>query len=130
MNKIKKTSIVIPTFIFASLILIGGLKIVEYKTFYNLTRSKNKHVNIDKLDGPIVTKVYYENSMRILRETQWKNGKRHGLETHYFENGLISDQITWVNGLRDGIWRRHNDKGHLTSSAIYKNDKVIEFNEY
>ena len=54
-------------------------------------------------------------------EIFWKNGKKDGRETGWYENGNKRYETNWKNGWRDGVetlWKRD---GEQQSQTIWKN---------
>lgn len=47
----------------------------------------------------------------------------NGIVFEYYSNGEIKSQMTLKDGVREGMVRNFDDKGHLLSTAMYKNDK-------
>jgi antitoxin component YwqK of YwqJK toxin-antitoxin module len=60
------------------------------------------------------------------------NDPNNGVQEEYNTNGTIKSQITLKNGLRNGISKLYDERGRLTSTAEYINDKhegwVINYN--
>ena len=53
----------------------------------------------------------------------WKDGKRDGLSTEYYENGQKKWEGTWKDGLRDGLYTRWYENGQKMEQRTHKDGK-------
>ena len=67
---------------------------------------------------------FYPNG-RLAWETQWVNGKLHGITKGYYENRKIKEETTWVNGKMHGPARWYDEAGNLRRETVYENDKDL-----
>ena len=76
-------------------------------------------------DGLPVTgtiQSFYPNG-RLAWETQWVNGKLHGITRGYYENRKIKEETTWVDGKLHGPARWYDEKGALLRESMYADNK-------
>jgi hypothetical protein len=59
-------------------------------------------------------------SGRLAWETQWMNGKLHGVTRGYYENRTIREETTWVNGKLSGPARWYDEKGNLLRETVHE----------
>ena len=74
-------------------------------------------------DGIAITgtiQVFYPNG-RLAWETQWVEGKLHGVTRGYYENRRIREETTWVDGKLHGPARWYDAKGKLRREVVYEN---------
>ena len=57
-------------------------------------------------------------------ETTYKDGKKHGLEFSH-RNGQKSSERTWKNDKKDGLWTSWYDNGQKWFEKTYENGKKI-----
>jgi antitoxin component YwqK of YwqJK toxin-antitoxin module len=65
---------------------------------------------------------YYDHSLTT-REIYAK-GKRNGLMINYYNNGNISEKITWVNDKKDGPWEQYFVNNVLKLKTTFKEGKL------
>ena len=56
-------------------------------------------------------------------ETNYKNGKLHGLWERYYDNGKLAYKKNYKDGKLHGLWERYYDNGQLWFKENYKNGK-------
>jgi hypothetical protein len=77
------------------------------------------------LDGIPVTGTiqgFYPNG-RLAWETQWVNGKLHGVTKNYYENRRLREESTWMNGKMHGPARWYTEQGKLRGEIVYEDGK-------
>ena len=86
-----------------------------------------KKKNIENDNG--LNENYYDNGRGSIKERFTKlNGKKHGLESFYYENGALSEKKSWKNGKEDGVGKSYNRNGQLRSETEYNKDgEVVKF---
>ncbi len=52
-------------------------------------------------------------------EVNWKDGKKHGLWTIWFENGQKAREGNWTDDKRDGRWTNWDKEGNVTKTEAY-----------
>jgi hypothetical protein len=82
------------------------------------------HAAYDKDGLPVSGTIqsYYPNG-RLAWETQWVEGKLHGVTRGYRENRKLKEETTWVNGKLHGPARWYDDKGKLLREILYEDGK-------
>jgi antitoxin component YwqK of YwqJK toxin-antitoxin module len=67
---------------------------------------------------------WYENGQKAFDEN-WKDGKRDGLKTEWYENGQKKMEGSYKNGKQDGVWIRYNEDGTERSRQTYKDGERV-----
>jgi antitoxin component YwqK of YwqJK toxin-antitoxin module len=73
-------------------------------------------------DSTWVYYSYYDKSVTA-RENYLK-GARHGIMIHYYNNGDISEKITWKNDKKSGNWEQYFKGNKLKLKASYVDNKL------
>jgi hypothetical protein len=76
-------------------------------------------------DGLPVTgtiQSFYPNG-RLAWETQWVDGRLHGVTKGYYENRKLKEETTWVDGKLHGPAKWYDSSGKLLRETVYENDK-------
>ena len=60
---------------------------------------------------------------RLAWETQWVEGRLHGVTRNYYENRKLKEETTWVGGKLHGPARWYDEQGNLRREIEYENDK-------
>jgi hypothetical protein len=60
---------------------------------------------------------------RLAWETQWVDGKLHGVTRGWYENRKLREETTWVNGKMHGPARWYDEEGRLRRETLYENDQ-------
>ena len=68
---------------------------------------------------------WYENGQKKYEDT-YKNGKNHGISLSWYENGQKSAYKMYKEGMRHGITTYWNEKGEPTKQVLYENDEEVE----
>jgi antitoxin component YwqK of YwqJK toxin-antitoxin module len=66
---------------------------------------------------------YREEDGVLLLEEHYKAGKREGISRAYYENGTVSELVTWVGGERTGTWEQYYSDGKLRLRSAYLSDE-------
>ena len=67
---------------------------------------------------------FYPNG-RLAWETQWVNGKLHGITRGYYQNRKMREETTWVNGKLNGPAKWYDEQGTMRRETMYENDKDL-----
>lgn len=67
---------------------------------------------------------FYPNG-HLAWETQWINGKLHGITKGYYANGKLKEETTWVDGKLNGTAKWYDEKGDLRRETIYEDNKDL-----
>lgn len=89
-------------------------KIIYYSDGSILRRSF--YVN-DQLMGQ--EKEFYNGGIKLRRITNYKNGKREGIDIGYYEDGKVRDKINYTSG--SGTLTEYNTDGKLEKKTSIKN---------
>ena len=54
-----------------------------------------------------------------------RNGEKHGLWEHYFENGNLYSIGLYKNGMRSGNWEFYYSNGGLRDKKLYREGVLI-----
>ena len=83
-----------------------------------------EHTAYDRDGIPISGTIqgFFSNG-RLAWETQWVEGKLHGVTRNYYENRKLKEETTWVNGKLHGPARWYDEQGNLRREIVYENDK-------
>lgn len=68
-------------------------------------------------------KYYHKASKVLMTLENYKNGKLQGLRTVYYPNSKIAEEMNYVNGLKDGIYKKYGQNGTLLEQSTYKNNE-------
>ena len=66
---------------------------------------------------------YYDS--RLAAEETYRQGKLNGPLHTYYNNGIVSEVMEWVEGERNGIWEQYFENGRPRLRAHYK-DGMLE----
>ncbi len=91
---------------------------------YKLAENSGAYTEVTFKNGKMVgTKKDFDFSGNIEQEMNFnQEGKADGKSISYFQNGKISDDLNYKNGLKEGEWKTYTKKGELRKTEIYKND--------
>jgi antitoxin component YwqK of YwqJK toxin-antitoxin module len=70
-----------------------------------------------------VKKRYYK-SGALWWESQYENGKRHGIDKFYYESGALLVETPYVNGEEQGISRGYYESGALQNEIPYVRGEI------
>lgn len=95
----------------------------SYTIFYD--QSKNK-VSEGKEIGKAREgewKYYHKASKVLMTLENYKNGKLEGIKTVYYPNAKIAEEMNYVGGLKEGIYKKYGQNGILLEQSTYKNNE-------
>lgn len=95
----------------------------SYTIFYD--QSKNK-VSEGKEVGKVREgewKYYHKASKVLMTSENYKNGKLEGNRTVYYPNSKVAEEMTYVNGLKDGVYKKIGQNGVLLEQSTFKNNE-------
>jgi antitoxin component YwqK of YwqJK toxin-antitoxin module len=112
-------------------------KIVENQNpfLYNPTNKKklkNSIISIAKKNSLIEKKYFNENgelfkiefinkNNQLKKILNYKNGKKNGLNTNYYENKNIQNQGNYLNGKKNGYWQYYYQNGAIKGKGFFFN---------
>ncbi len=73
----------------------------------------------------LVLETYYYPNHNKKIEGEYKNGKKHGKWTAWFENGNIQSEGFFKEGLNHGIRKVYYENGNKYYEGMYKNGKSV-----
>lgn len=68
-------------------------------------------------------KFYHPDSKSVMSTEKYAQGKLTGVRKVFFPNGNINEETTFVNGIKEGPYKKYTEKGILLEDARYKNDQ-------
>ena len=68
------------------------------------------------------TAAYFANGNKYL-ETPFFHGQKHGIEKHFVDGDILTQEVSWENGLRHGPTQIYLDN-HIESQWFYAGDSV------
>ncbi|NBL64365.1 hypothetical protein GV828_04005 [Flavobacterium sp. NST-5] len=80
--------------------------------------SEGKEVN--KLANGL-WKYYHFKSPEIMTLEYYVEGKLNGERKVFYKNGILAEQANFVNDVKDGTYKKFNEKGTLLEESFYKN---------
>lgn len=92
-----------------------------YTVFYN---QKNSVVSEGKVVNKLYEgewKYYHKDSKVVMTLENYKNGKLNGLRTVYYPNAKIADITNYVNGVKEGNYKKYAESGVILEDSNYKN---------
>jgi len=92
-----------------------------YTTFYDQDKNKvSEGKAINRLNEG-VWKYYHQASKEIMTLENYKNGKLEGLRSVFYPNTKIAEETNYVNGIKNGPYKKYSDKGTVLEETLYKN---------
>ncbi|MBK7967994.1 MAG: toxin-antitoxin system YwqK family antitoxin [Bacteroidetes bacterium] len=82
-------------------------------------KAVGKYINQEK---DSTWNYYSENDTLLTAIENYKLGKAHGIWKTFYPTGKISDEITYVNGLKEGPIKRYFTNGSIKVDGRYKAD--------
>lgn len=83
-------------------------------------------------DSVIIMMAEYRKGFLLSREfinRTDKNGVKQGLWRQFYNNGIIKEEISYLNGKRNGYLKKYDENGTLLSIEKYVNDEPVVFAE-
>ena len=78
----------------------------------------------DSTGGLKLTIKYYENGQKRSEATTRPNGKREGVDTHWFDNGQKSSEWTYKDDHAEGVWTEWYKNGQKRREGTLKDHKL------
>ncbi len=95
-----------------------------YTIFYN---QNNKKVSEGKLVNKQYEgewKYYHKDSDVIMTVENYKNGKLEGVRKVFYKSGKIAEETTYINGVKNGLYKKTGENGIVIEESNYKNDEL------
>ena len=111
---------------------LRGLKTGTWKLFYDngFVKLEGKYMN-DKLegffrefssDGKLLNTYKYTDGELVENALEQTDIK---VEKEYYPGAKIKSEMTLVNGIPNGVYRKYSIAGDITDAAIYRNGNII-----
>ena len=94
---------------------------VQYFTVKGKLVSEGKMIDKER-EGEWV--AYHEKSKQVMSREFYKDGKLHGKQTTYYPDGKITEELSYVNGIKEGENLYYSPEGVLIKKLQYRNDQL------
>ena len=114
-------------FIFSILILLSSCgQTIDFDDDKEYIEDKNKifWYKGEPYTGKMV-KYYDKKKTQLQIEVFFKDGKRNGLTTEYFENGFLKYKRNYRDDEQDGLFEQYYDNGQLREKTTFKEGSVV-----
>ncbi len=104
--------------------------------FYD-NKSECAHARLFYADGQLAAEGWYYNSQKdstwsyysyydhtLTSREVYSKGLRNGLMLHYYNNGNLSEKLTWVNNKKEGPWEQYFSNNILKLKGSYHEDRL------
>ena len=68
-------------------------------------------------------KYYHKASKVLMTVENYKNGKLDGKRTVYYPNAKVAEEVTYKNGLKEGIYKKIGQNGIIQEESTYVKDQ-------
>jgi antitoxin component YwqK of YwqJK toxin-antitoxin module len=68
-------------------------------------------------------KYYHKASKALMTVENYKNGKLEGARKIYYPDSKLAEEMNYVNGLKEGIYKKYGQNGILLEQTTYKNNE-------
>lgn len=65
---------------------------------------------------------YYRQDGALLKEEPYKMNKLHGLLKVYYPNGFVFEEMSFVDGVKEGAWKQYYINGNIKFESEYRED--------
>jgi len=69
-------------------------------------------------------KFYHKESSVVMALENYKNGKLNGVRKVYYPNKSINEESVYVDGIKDGPYKKYTEKGVLLEDSVYKKGEL------
>ena len=94
-----------------------------YTIFYDQKKNKVSEGKVIGKNYEGEWKYYHKASTAVMTIENYKNGKLEGSRTVYYPNSKVAEEMTYKNGLKDGIYKKTAVNGTLLEQSTYKNNE-------
>jgi len=94
-----------------------------YTIFYDQNKNKVSEGKVIGRNYEGEWKYYHKASKILMAVENYKNGKLEGPRTVYYPNSKVAEEIMYVNGLKEGVYKRFGQNGIILEQTTYKNDE-------
>ena len=67
---------------------------------------------------------YHKKAKTIMTKEEYVDGKLEGQKITYYSNAIITEEVTYKNGLKEGINNYYSPEGVLLKKLLYKLDQL------
>ncbi|MCB0457572.1 MAG: hypothetical protein R2776_04190 [Flavobacteriaceae bacterium] len=92
---------------------------VQYFTIEGKLVSEGKMIAKER-EGEWVS--YHEKSKLVMSREVYKKGKLNGKQTTYYANGKTTEEITYLDGIKEGENLYYSPEGVIIKKLLYRND--------
>ena len=78
----------------------------------------------DKISGCVEKEYDGVYGARLWVETPYQNGKKHGVQKAYYENGNLRLEFPYQNGKLHGVEKEYDENGNLIKETLYENGEL------
>jgi len=100
---------------------------VQYFTNKGKVISEGKMIGKERVG---LWKYYHKNSEKIMMTEEYESGVLNGQQLTYFENGQLTEKITYTKGQRQGKRIVYSKEGLVIKEFTYLNDKLHGTTKY
>jgi antitoxin component YwqK of YwqJK toxin-antitoxin module len=94
-----------------------------YTVFYDQAKNKvSEGKVIDKMFAG-EWKYYHQASKIVMTLENYKNGKLEGVRSVYYPSGKIAEEISYLNNIKNGLYKSFSENGIILEQSIYKNNE-------
>ncbi len=93
----------------------------EYFSFKNLSRQKDKQINISYIKHGIYKEYYGTGTIKI--DCNYNQNKLNGPYKKYYSNGNLWIESNYINDKKDGIYKVYQPDGTLHVESEFKDNK-------
>lgn len=67
---------------------------------------------------------YYKSGLKF-KESNFVDGKEHGLSVYWYPSGVVANEMEYANGLLHGLWIEYYESGTPKTIASYQNGEIV-----
>ncbi|WP_418263384.1 toxin-antitoxin system YwqK family antitoxin [Flavobacterium faecale] len=91
-----------------------------YTVFYDQAKNKVSEGKVVNKQFEGEWKYYHQASPIVMTKENYKDGKLDGLRSVYYSNGKLAEETNYVNGIKEGKYKKYSENGITLEEAIYK----------
>ncbi|CAI8322034.1 MAG: Uncharacterised protein [Polaribacter sp. SA4-10] len=117
------------------ILLFTPLILFSQENVLNIETIKDEYIEeiygITYYMGKPYNGVFYRNfeNGQLKYKSNYKDGKRSGLEEEYYESGQLEYKTIYKDGKENGLYEKYYENGKLEHKANYKDGKKNGFSE-
>ena len=116
-------------FILAVLVLIASFSVnaIDYSAEQTKPCSHDENLTCDLNDQPLSGLLVSYNDAGLRIESNFKDGKKQGIQRGYHKNGILSSEMNFKEGKKDGLSKGYDMDGNLIYEETFKDGKSEGF---